>query len=194
MNALMKRWRRLGPFTEAFGTPIVALLDPESAYGRIIINRLSILEQGTAHTLTVMQVLGRDKVAVGGATGQATFKILSANATGMAANDYLVIRGIDGRCFVGVVSVVGADIAGVRIITLAANLTYAVEAGAEIYFFGVIGDGHEQRLLTVSSTNTFESEYGYFGANQRGEPMLLHIGNATAAATIQAVVCPTIDA
>jgi hypothetical protein len=190
MDFLVKRWQRFGPKTAVAGTPWVLGI-PSSDFGRAIINRLTILNGATANVLSIMQVKGRDKVTVGGATGQAKFKIASANPCGIAVNDWLGIVGIDGTVFYDVVSAVAAPSGGNIEITMTANLAKAVEADARIFFFDLPAI-HEQITLPTTAETTYQSDYGYFGADEIGDPILLHCNNATNATTLKAAIAPII--
>lgn len=194
MNALIRRWNRVGAKTAAAGTPIVVGLDPAGSFGRIIIQRLSVACGATAETLTVMQVLGKDKVTALAAAGQKILKIAEANALGIAANDYLGLQLADGRIQFSKVTAVGAAVDGEIPVTVEDNLLNYIEANSGLFYFGAPADGHEQETLAANATTVFEAEYGYFGANEKGHPILLHINNITNAATLKAVVFPTIDA
>lgn len=194
MEALVKRWQRSGPKTAAANTAYVVLLESQDS-GRVIVNRLSILNQGTAQTLSVMQVLGRSKLAANALAAQAVVKLANAEVTrlGLVNGDWLAIRLIDGSYHVNTVTVGAADSggAGFTNITFASTLPKAAETGGRVFFFDVPAS-HEQVAIPVSSTTTWESDYGYFGANEIGDPLLLHVNNPTAASTLQACVCPVI--
>lgn len=191
MNVLMKMWQRKGPKTAAAGTAIVLFLDAVSS-GRTVINRLSVLVGATAHKLSVMQVLGKDKIRAAAAAAQAVVKIAEANALGIATGDYCAVEMFDGTFHVGTVTVgVAAD--GLKPITFASNLPKAVAENARLLWFDLPAT-HEQVDLAANGRTTFEAEYGYFGANERGEPLLLHIDNATNASVLESVICPIIDA
>lgn len=180
------QWRRKGPFTAVAGTPYMALLDPSPLRGRVVVTRMQITVAGTAHTLTVMQVLGKFLTASDAAASQKVVNMVAGH--GFAANDILAIRMPNGRYEKYTV-----DSVDTNAVTLLENLSAALPAGSAVCFFGVIGDGHEQIALGASTVHEFESNEGYFGANEMGEPIIMHVGNATAASSIDSINCPIIS-
>lgn len=180
------QWRRKGPFTEAANTAIVALLEPGTIRGRLIITRLAIKTLATAHVLTVMQVLGKFLTASDAAAGQKVVNMVAGH--GFAANDILAIKMPNGKYEKYTVASVATDA-----VTLVENLSALVPAKSVVCFFGVPADGHEQVTLLANTENEFESSEGYFGANEFAEPMILHVNNVTNASVIQAVNCPIIS-
>lgn len=191
MEALVKRWQRKGPATEAIATAYTILLE-SGDYGRVIVNRLTITNAGTAHTLSVMQVLGKAATFVAAAAAQAEFYMSDAFsvALGIATGDWVGVHLFDGSIQVGTVTK-GASAGGKTLFTLDANFTKAVNLNAKILYFGLPAS-HEQVTVPINATTTYESDYGYFGANEIGDPVLLHVNNIVAASTIKAVVCPII--
>lgn len=185
MNIL--QWKRKGPFTAAIGTAYMALLDPVIR-GRLIITRLSIRNAGTAHTMTLMQVLSKHVLSAAAAAGQKVVAL--ADVTPFAANDIVTLKMPNGRQEKYTVASVQASPANT--VTFAENLSAAVPVNTPLCFFGVPGDGHEQVTIPTSTVTNYEAEDGYFGANEMGEPLIVHVNNITAASIIEAINCPVI--
>jgi len=179
------QWKRKGPFTAVAGTAYKALLDPNPLMGRIIVTRLSATVAGTAHTMTIMQVLSKQLSAADAAAGQKVINMTDGSI--YAANDFVGIKMPNGRYEVYTVASVATNA-----VTLVENLSAAVPAKSVVAFFGVPADGHEQVALAASGTRDFISDEGYFGANEPGDPIIVHVNNATAASTITAINCPVI--
>jgi len=184
------QWKRKGGLTASAGTAITALLDPGSLRGRVVVTRMAITAGATAQTLTVMQVLSKYRIAAAAASGQ---KVIKFAENDFAQYDFVAIKmpsGIHQLFTVASVATKGDD--GLYPVTLSANLPVALEPGTAVCFFGVPSDGHEQVAIGASATSKFESDEGYFGANEMGEPLLIHLTNATHAATIDAINYPII--
>ena len=184
------QWKRKGGLTAPAGTAITALLDPGSLRGRVVVTRMAIKAGATAQTLTVMQVLTKLRIGAAAAAGQ---KVIKVADDVFAANDFMAIKmpsGIHQLFTVASVAAVGDD--GLYPVTLSANLPVALELGTAICCFGAPGDGHESVAITASEVTQMQSDEGYFGANEMGEPLLMHLTNATNAATIEAINYPII--
>jgi len=200
MNAPVLQWKRHKGGTAAAGTAIKCLIDPGNLRGRSVITRMAILNQATVQTLTIMQVLSKFRIHAAAVAGQAVIRFLdtSVPVATMAALDQIAIKMPNGKhelyqvTSVSAVSVIADDTLGTYTVTLTANLSAALEAGAAVCFFGVSTDGHEQVSIPASTTTVMAAEDGYFGANEMGEPLLVYLNNITAAATIQGINCPII--
>lgn len=200
MNAPVLQWKRHPGGTAAANTAIKCLIDPGNLRGRSVITRMAILNQGTAQTLSIMQVLKKFRIHAAAASGQAVirFHISQVAQNVMAALDQVAIKMPNGKhelyqvSSVSATSVVADDTLDTYTVTLTSNLSAALEAGAAVCFFGVSTDGHEQVTVPVSATTVYAAEDGYFGANEMGEPLLVYLNNITAAATIQGINCPVI--
>jgi len=179
------QWKRKGPFTAVAGTAYKALLDPNPLMGRIIVTRLSATVAGTAHTMTVMQVLSKHLLTANAAAGQKVIAVPDGSV--FVQNDIIGIKMPNGRYELYTVNTIDTNN-----VTLYENLSAAVPAKTVVAFFGVPADGHEQVALGASASHTFESGEGYFGANEPGDPIVVHVNNATAASTITAINCPVI--
>jgi len=201
MNAPVLQWKRHPGGTAVANTAIKCLLDPGNLRGRSIITRMAILNAGTIQTLTIMQVLKKFRIHAAAASGQAVIRVhisqLAQNV--LAALDQVAIKMPNGRhelyqvSSVSATSVVADDTLDTYTVTLATNLSAAIEAGDAVCFFGVATDtGHENVSIPASVTTVLASDEGYFGANEMGEPLLVWLNNITAAATIQGINCPVI--
>jgi len=184
------QWKRKGGLTADAGTAITALLDPGSLRGRVVVTRMAIKTAATAQTLTVMQVLSKYRIAAAAASGQ---KVIKFAENDFAQNDFVAIKmpsGIHQLFTVASVAAKGDD--DLYAVTLSANLPVELPLGAAVCFFGVPSDGHEIVAIAASGVTQMQSDEGYFGANEMGEPLLMHLTNATNAATIEAINYPII--
>jgi len=184
------QWKRKGGLTATAGTAITALLDPGSLRGRVVVTRMAIKAAATAQTLTVMQVLSKYRIAAAAASGQ---KVIKFAEDDFAANDFVAIKmpsGIHQLFTVASVAAKGDD--DLYAVTLSANLPVELPLGAAVCFFGAPNDGHESVAIAADGVTQMQSDEGYFGANEMGEPLLMHLTNATHAATIQAINYPII--
>lgn len=184
------QWKRKGGITASAGTAITALLDPGSLRGRVVVTRMAVKAGATAQTLTVMQVLSKYRIAAAAASGQ---KVIKFAENDFAANDFVAIKmpsGIHQLFTVASVATKGDD--DLYPVTLSANLPVELPLGAAVCFFGAPGDGHESVAIAASDVTQMQSDEGYFGANEMGEPLLMHLTNATNAATIEAINYPII--
>ena len=177
-NAFLQVTKSIGYKTELLDTVIYKLV-PSTRGLKLAILRLTILTGGTAHVLTVMRPLNKTTASAAALASQKVVNI-TADPGSIATNDYCVIRLSDGTYQLNKVASVDT-----LAITFTDNFTASIESGAPVYFMGVVGDGHEQRVLTASTENTFESEYGEFVTDAKEDPIVLSIDNATAASIIQ---------
>jgi len=179
------KWKRVGPVTAVADTAYTKLIDPNPIRGRSIITRLAITCGATAHTLSVMQVALKTFLTAIAAAGQAVINV--DDATGFTANDFVAVMLPNGRYEAHKIASVAT-----KAITLTANLGTALALNAPVCLFGAPSE-NEQITIPTSATTVYESEEGYFGANEMGEPMLLHVNNITAASKIDSVNCPIIS-
>jgi len=184
------QWKRKGGLTATAGTAITALLDPGSLRGRVVVTRMAIKTAATAQTLTVMQVLSKYRIAAAAASGQ---KVIKFAENDFEADDFVAIKmpsGIHQLFTVASVAAKGDD--DLYPVTLSADLPVALEPGTAVCFFGAPSDGHEQVALGTNTVTKLQDSEGYFGANEMGEPLLMHLTNATNAAKIEAINYPII--
>jgi len=179
------QWKRKGPFTAVAGTAYRALLDPNPIMGRVIITRLSVTTLATAHTLTVMQVKNKYLLTANAAAGQKVIAV--PDGTKFVQNQVVCIKMPNGRYEMYTVNTIDANN-----VTLYENLSAAVPAKTVVANMGLVTDGHEQVPLGAAATHVFESGEGYFGADEPGDPIVLHVNNATNASKINGVNCPII--
>jgi hypothetical protein len=182
-----------GPKTATAGTAIVQVTTRKKGC-KTRIDSVVYTAGATAHTLTIMRPIGRTKLSAAALAAQAVV-VLTADpgpsGNGIAANDYVVIMRPDGVPHVGVVSAWNGT---TKALTLTANVpTGGFDSGADVYFYGVIGDtdpqsqaAHPQYPLADAATTTVSNATGngVFGSARAGEPLLLHSGNATNAGTL----------
>lgn len=185
-----------GGQTQTAGTVIRQLIPPDRR-GFTRITKLAYTSAGTAHTVTCLRPLGKTTVASAGAAGQAVVNFTAdpgvAAAYGgisnaIAANDLVAIRtASDGITRLYTVSSVST-----LAITMTGNLSVAVAAGDDIWFFGITTDtdgranaAHPALLPPVSVTTTYEDrEGGIVATYAKDEPILVNSNNATAAGTL----------
>jgi hypothetical protein len=172
----------LGAKTATAGTEITQLIAPRNrAYTRV--TTASYRAAGTAHTLTALRTLNQTVLSAAAAAGQAVIS-LAADPGSIAANDFVAILKPDGTYHLGKVSSVST-----LDVTLTANVpTGGFAAGAKVFFFGAIGDGHPQFAGTATTLETYQdTTAGIVASNNVEEPILLHSGNATAAGVLERV-------
>ena len=172
----------VGNFTESAGTVIDALVVGKPGF-RTRIPTLKYVSDSTAHTLTIMRVLGDTTLSAAAASGQAVIDIV-ADPGSIAANDYVVLEDNEGAQHLRKVSSVST-----LEITLTANVPSALNAGNKMYFLGIVGDtGHLRLLPTVSVTTTYQDEVVGIAENlKKGEPLVVNSTNETGAGTIELV-------
>jgi hypothetical protein len=178
-NMLGKAIKPIAAKTEVAGTDIHSLVPPLDSADVAVVTRLSILNGITAQTLTVMRPSGRTYTSALAAAAQKVIDI-NSDPGSIAANDLLAIELASGLYQVVTVASVA-----VLEITLVEDLAAIVNSNAKVFFFGVAADGHEQLAIGASAETNYESEVGYFIANEPGYPILFNLSNATNAATIQ---------
>lgn len=188
-----------GGKTQTAGTVIQYLVPPDPR-GFTRITNFQYILGSTAHTVTFLRPLGKTTVASAGATGQAVCNITAdpgvAAAYGgisnaIAANDFVAIKTASD----GVTRLYKVSSVATLAITMTANLTVAVAAGDEFWFFGITtdtdgrtGSAHPALLPTVSVTSTYtDREGGVVASIAKNEPILINSSNGTTAGTILGV-------
>lgn len=188
-----------GGFTQTAGTVIRYLVPPDSR-GFTRITKLVYTCGSTAHTVTCLRPLGKTTVAAAAASGQTDF-VLTANpgttaayggiSNGIAANDLVAIRtASDGITRLYTVSSVST-----LTVTLSGNLTVALAADDDVWFFGITTDtdgrtgaAHPALLPPASATTSYEDrEGGVVASMAKDEPILVNSNNATNAGTLAQV-------
>lgn len=191
-----------GRLTQNAGTKIVRLVEPsKGSYTHLTYTE--VIVAGTAHILTVLKPLGVTTLSSAAAASQAVVNVtadpgdytssaVSDNA--IAGSDWVVVALDDGTFHTDLVSSV-ASLA----VTLTNNLTYAAQAGAKLWFFGIETDAnpydnivHARQTLSASGRTYFgdaasEATVPWFSSNRREEPILLVIDNGVAASTLERV-------
>ena len=182
----------LGKKTQTAGTVINRLV-PGRKNAITRITKIVYTAAATAHTITVMRVLGSTTLSAAAAASQAVINLVAdpgPSGNGIAANDYLAIENDDGTVFLDTVSSVSS-----LAITMTTNLVTALSAGAKVWFFGVAAntdpkllEAHMTLTGTASVTTTYsESVVGVFASHEEYEPILVQSNNASNAGTIEQV-------
>ncbi len=152
------------------------------------------------HVLTVMRPLAKTSLSAGAAASQAVINLLAdpgaslATANPISANDWLVIQNDDGTVFAAQVS----SVAGLAV-TLTASLTYAIKAGATVWFYGVKTDTdpangivHPQFKMPTGSQAVFPPLTGnanfFVASHEVNQPLLMQSDNVTAAGTMNEMI------
>ncbi len=170
------------------------------------LNKLSYTNQGTAQTFYVMRPLAATTITAAVAIAGTTLTLkrdpgaYAANAVQdgkavpsvadnlIAANDYVVLQCDDGiQRVIKVTSVSG-------LVLTVPSLVGGASANARVWFFGAVGDTdpnsglvHAVFTITVSVTSTYTDSNGegLICTHNKGEPLVLHSTNETAAGTIE---------
>ena len=178
-NILANSMAPLGRATDTENTAYTQLISPRLG-SRIAVVRATFTVAATAHTLTVLRPISLVLTAAAAAKDQADLVFAAADVDGWEASDYCAIELEDGTYQLNTV-----DSESEGTVTFSADLDKAVKEGARVFYFGDENDDHETAALTDDSEVSFESEYGYFIANNPGWPVLLHVDNATNASTLE---------
>ncbi len=183
--------------TENAGTPICEIM-PARAGEIPCIVRLVYEAGSTEHTLTLMKAQGITYVDTMAPQGGSTLELQTVNIAqdindddeAIAANDYICwVDEYNCYKFDYVASVSGSTI------TLNGTLPTDVRKGAAVWSFYEVGRAHHQQLKLAANETTviegrmqggFSPQYGMQTTRTGiGEPMLLHIDNATNAGKLQ---------
>lgn len=169
---------------------------PAHRQGRSRVTKFSWTPGATSHTLTAMRPLATSVFTTADAAASQAVIVLSADpgagiANAIAANDLLVIRQNDGSFTSHKVS----SVSGLSI-TLTANLSKVLSAGAEVWFYGVIGDtdpaltvAHPTYALPTGSTTSLTGDTNFvISSHDKNQPILLQVDNATNVGTAREVV------
>lgn len=182
----------LGSDTQTAGTVINRLVPARvGAFSRI--TKLVYTAGATAHTVYAMRSLGRTTLSADAAASQAVINLTAEpgpSGNTIAANDYVAIRQDNGAVIVAKVSSVSS-----LAVTLTANLSVAISAGASVWFFGVAGDTDPKTTLvhpkftgTASVTTSYSDDAGgVVASHAKDEPILVQSNNATNAGVIEQV-------
>lgn len=200
-----------GRLTQTADTVIARLVYPKRD-AITAITFCSYINQGTAHTLTVMRPFNWTTFTADASAAQAVVNITvnpgaystagvwQYNTFGgtpsvannlMAASDFVVYELPDGNYVVDTV----ASITSLAV-TLTTNVpTGGVKKGGRIWFYGITtdlnpqtGKAHPAHTLTASVTTTIQNNYGdAFRSLNAYDPIIVHSNNATAAGTLERV-------
>jgi hypothetical protein len=189
-----------GGKTQTAGTVIQYLVPPDRR-GKTRITTVVYTDTGTSHTLTFLRPLGKTTVAAAAAASQTDF-VLTANpgttaayggiSNGIAANDFVAIRTASD----GITRLYKVSSVSTLTVTLTGNLTVALAAGDDVWFFGAAGDtdgrsGSAHPALkggAASGDVTFtDREGGVVATFSADEPILFNSNNATNAGTLKQI-------
>jgi len=192
------KWAK-GYKAEAFGTAYGVLIPPVPGYIPML-NHVRYICGSTEHILWAMRCVATTELSAAAASGQTDIVLEDIGAMqseagadeNIAANDFLAFESEYGVVnFDSVASVSGSTV------TLTSNLATKCDAGATVYIFGQIArPTNIERRFTVSVENDWQGLSIQGGApgqltrharSGAGDPMLLHIDNATAAGFLHAV-------
>lgn len=207
--------RSYGKSTATAGTVFTRLVEPHAGMNAITRLLKAIYTAGvTAHTLTAMRPLNATTTSAAASAGQAVINLTAdpGDYTGsrvadnlIAANDYLAYQCADGTWVVDTVSSVST-----LAITMTTNVpTGGVNSGAPVFFYGIITDtnpanslAHPQFTLPASTVTTLEDRdvgfvssvanpnanfTNFYIASGKGQPLILHSGNASNAGVLEMV-------
>lgn len=194
MGLPIKHTRTFGRVTQTAGT-IIRLLIPPVRGLTTVITGLEYLPAATAHTLTILQALGKTTLSAAAAASQAVVNITAdpgattslffptnVAAGALAASDKVVIRQGNGIFQYNTVSSIST-----LAVTLASNLDYATPAGAEFWYFGVAANGHPAELTVASTLYSKQNPNGLWASLYPGDPLIIESDNATNAGFLERV-------
>lgn len=185
-----------GGATQNAGT-LIQFVVPSRGNQITRVTRLSYLDSGTAHTITIMRPIGRTTVAGAAAVGQTLLNFTSEPGLGantLAANDFVVIQEKDGIQRVYKISAVPTSYPGQ--VTLASNLVAGCLGNEPVWNYGITTDtgvdGNAHPFFTslaTSAIQTFtDSDSGIVAGFKPGDPLLLNSNNATNAGKLSNIV------
>jgi hypothetical protein len=195
-------WHR-GYHTESANTVITEIVEPIE--DMIIRVTQMIYRAGTtAHSVRLMRPIAETTTTAAAAAAQQVMALTSVNAgldssgaaETLAGSDYLAWKDTNGVYQFDLVSSVSS-----LNVTMTSNLPTAVDSGAPVWMFYEVGrSSHETFNPGVSATRTYrDGKAGIFQAgltkqvdrhnerNGKGDPILFHSNNATAAGFLEAL-------
>lgn len=190
-GAFIDSFKTFDTHTETAGTAITENV-PGSNGHRLALLFYSIVTQGTAHTLHLMEPSSANgSQNTSSAAAAAAQKVINVTNTPLdpagnaaAANDVVAYQCTDGSWEFNTIASV-ATLA----ITHGTNLAKAVAASARYIIFGVTGDNVGQKFtLTASTTNVTPAVPLVAVHPYTSIPWYAYIANATAASTIQSML------
>lgn len=189
--------------TATAGTAIMAAVPPsENLRLKTRIMGLAYISAGTAHTLTIMKALAKTSLTAAAAAGATTINVASTTfgaAQTLAASDFAVIR---LQVATGYIYQLLA-VSGVSTLALTVTaLETAAPSGSPVWLFGTASEanaGLDVLKPTISTKTQYNfgdggvSTSGYraevtnviYTRSGRGDPLIVHSDNATAAGTIE---------
>lgn len=179
-----------GTITAAINTVITRVCPPKKGfYSRV--NGLQYDNGATEHTLTMMVMIKKVKVASEAAKTQAVLVVdaLPTNYDGsaFAADDWLIV--VDELGIYGAYKIASVSGLSITITTSvgsagASGFVNKIPKGAFVWLMGAPADhSTRQYKMKASAVTTFpESRSGYCTSPGQNEPLLIHSDNTTAAA------------
>lgn len=186
MDRLFKGAFHYGTVTATAGTAFLRLVAPRRN-SKARVTRMGYRSGGTAHTLTVMKVVGTTVAPEGADVDQN--EILLENISPfpgepLAASDYLAWENADGGFNFGIVASVDGST-----VTMAANLPVAIPVRGLVWAFYEVGRAtHTVFNPPASATTVFADPIsGIIEPNRNYDPLLIHSNNAAAAGFLEAI-------
>jgi len=176
-----------GSKTETADTVILRVV-PARVGARATVLSWAYKSGTTAHTLTFLTCMDETTVSSDAASGQAVVNVARVPTAGdgslLAANDFAVLQHEDGTWGGYKVS----SISGLAV-TFTGNLTAKVLKGTKFFFHAAPGDHSDRAVSTVASTEHIfgggDSRHVACAATKKGQPILIHSNNATAAGVLR---------
>ena len=172
--------------TESAGTAITEEIQGQNGK-RLALIAYTGVTAGTAHTLSFMypgtSTGSRNTTSAAAAASQKVINVtnspLDPAGNAAAANDIVAYQCTDGSWEFNTIASVST-----KAITHSTNLAKAVASGARYVIFGVQGDNSSMQFaLAASTTNSADGKI-IAVSPYKGDPLYVHIGNATAASKI----------
>jgi hypothetical protein len=177
---------------------VINAIAPASPNGYTQVSRYRYSPGSADHVVTGMRPIGKTYIAADAAASQAVIRLLadpgaSISPTNLiAAGDYLVIKNNDGTF----VAVKVSSVSGLSI-TLTANLSKALSAGNEVWFYGVKTDtdpvtglAHPKWTLATGDVRTLSGDSNglLIASHEANQPILMQSDNVTDAGTLLEMV------
>lgn len=175
-----------GSKTETAGTAILRVIPPRAGH-RAWVSGFLYRPGATAHTVTFLTAVAVTTATEAAESGQAVLKLASLNyapdGSAVANTDYFVVQHSDGTYDAYLYS----SASGLSV-TMATNLSADVAAGATVWYMAAPGDHANRQYLTVASADfsaTGSEKTRIATARANGEPILVHVDNATNAGNLK---------
>ena len=158
---------------------------------RLILMAFDYLTLGTAHDLSIMHpgaLAGcRTTASADAAISQKVLNVTDAPTdpagNAVAASDIIAYQVTGGTWEFNTVASLST-----KAITLGTNIAIAVESGAKVRIFGVVGDGAVQKIHCLASVVTSGEDAIYAMCPYKGDPLYVSSDNVTHDGTINRMV------